>query len=418
MDIIEINPQTGTISTTNRDTIFNILKQEFKNIYGENAYIEKGTEDYNMISLLADLLSDMGNVAVSAGNALSLTNATGIQLDNLASIYYGTFSRKPATYSTVEVTLTGDSGTRIVNGQVRDSYGGIWNLESPVTIPNAGVYTCTATYSETGAYYIEAGQIDGASAIATPVAGWNSVSQPNACNIGRDVETDASFRARIAQRSRGTAVSTLSTLQSNLLSLVVNNQTPITSVKIYVNDEASSSEVVTGLTIPSHSIAVIVYTGSTITVNTDLSRAIADTIYNYKATGTGTYGSLTQVITNSQGQAININFTPGTSVPLKFDVQLRKLVATAPDLTDSAIEGIQNAIKARLGEYSIGDTIYAQDFYYSVTQAIAQVLDVTQYNINTITISLDNGTTYVTSIALDYNEVGVVNIADIEVDAT
>ena len=334
MDIININPNTGTISTTNRDTIFNNLMLEFKSLYGDNAYVEKGSEDYNMISLLADLLSDMGNVAVTAGNALSLTNATGIQLDNLASIYYGTFRRKPATYSTVEVTLTGVAGTTIVNGQVRDSFGGIWNLETPITIPNAGSYTATATYSEPGAYFIDANQIDGASAIATPVAGWDSVEQPNQCNVGQNIETDASFRARIAKRSSANAIGTLNTLQSNLLAMEFNNTTPIQDVKIYENDtSAASSSIVTGITIPAHSIAPIIYTGGAITANSDLAIAIANTLYNYKSTGVGTYGSVSQTITNTLGQTITIGFTPGINQTFEVTVNLRRLIASAPALS-------------------------------------------------------------------------------------
>ena len=410
MNIIEITD--SGIATTNRDTIFNNLMQEFKNLYGANAYIKEGTEDYNMISLLADLLSDMGNAAISASNALSLTNAVGVQLDNLASIYYGTFSRKPATYSTVDVTLTGISGTRIINGQVRDSYGGIWNLETPITIPNAGSYTAKATYTEPGAYFISANQIEGASAIATPVAGWESVEQPNECYVGQNIETDASFRARIAKRSSANAIGTLNTLQSNLLSLEFVDTTPIQDVKIYENDTSLSEEVVSGLTLPAHSICAIILSDTPFT-DTDgdgkkLGTYVAETLYNYKSTGVGTYGSITENITNSLGQTIPINFTSAVNQTFEVTVNLRKLVATAPELTDSAINAIRNAVNTQMQSYNIGDTVYAQDFYYPVTLTISQVLDIAQYNINSITLTsgLDVD---VDTVVLSYNAKAIIS---------
>lgn len=415
MDIIRITD--SGIATTNRDTIFNNLMQEFKTLYGDNTYIKEGTEDYNMLSLLADLLNDMGNVAVSAGNALSLTNAVGIQLDNLASVYYGTFSRKPATYSTVVLQITGTPNTNIVNGQVRDSYGGIWNLESPITIPVGGTTNVSATYTEPGAYYISANKISGAGAIATPISGWDNVAQPNECSVGQDVETDASFRARIAQRSKGTAIGTLNSLQSNLLAMEFEDTTPIQAVKIYENDTSNNAtDIISGVTIPSHTIVPIVYTGGTVTVGSDLSKTIAHTIYDYKSSGVGTFGSVNQVITNSQGQSITVNFEPATNQTFEIAISLRKLIPTAPDLTDSAKEVIQNAVNTKLSEYGIGDTIYAQDFYYTVTSAISQVLDITQYNINTITLT--SGGTTATSIALPYNKKAIIEDPSTDITIT
>lgn len=402
MDIISITD--NGIASTNRDTIFNNLMTSFKSIYGSNVYIDKGTIDYNMISLLADLLSDMSSSAVSASNALNLTTATGIQLDNLASIYYGDLTRRPATYSTVILTLSGDINTTIVNGQVRDNFGGIWNLPSTVTIPQGGTTNVTATYSQTGAYYIDANQISGPSSIATPVAGWDNVSQPNECVVGNDVETDASFRARIAQKGKGGQLSTINALISELYAISSN----ITNVVIYENDTSTTATIRSDLTnVPSHSIVPVVYiTGTTPTQ--EMLNDIANAIYNSKSSGVGTYApsgestSETVNVTNTQGQVIPISFSVAETQSVTVNVSLRKISADVPDLNTEAETTIENAIISAINEYTIGDTIYAQDLYLPTIQAINSAVGINQFTISNITL-----TGSATSIVIPFNAKGV-----------
>lgn len=256
MPIIDI--KNGSIQSTNRDAILQDLISQFKSIYGENVYLGVGTEDYNMLSLLADLLSDMGNIAVSVNNCTNLTSAVGTQLDNLASIYYGNANRRQATYSTITVQITGTAGVKIANGQIRDSLGGIWNLPTSVTIGTNGTTIVTATYSQTGAYFIYNTQLNGASAIVTPVAGWSNVSATTNAVAGTNIETDAEYRVKIAQRSRGLGNGTIDALLTGLSGLQ-----GVTEVRIWENDTSSSKDFtdITGKlsAVPAHSIVPVIY---------------------------------------------------------------------------------------------------------------------------------------------------------------
>lgn len=410
-DIISITD--SGIASTNRDTIFNNLMNSFKAIYGGNVYIDKGTVDYNMISLIADLLSDMGSSAVSASNALNLTTAVGVQLDNIASIYYGDLTRRPATYSTVLLVITGATGATIVNGQVRDNFGGIWNLPETVTIPQGGTTNVTATYSQTGAYYIDANQISGASAIATPVSGWTNVSQPNECVVGSDVETDALFRARIAQKGKGGQLSTMDALISALYSVSSN----ITDVIIYENDTSETANLRSDLTnVPSHSIVPVVYfSGETPTQET--LNEVGSVIYNSKSSGVGTYApsgedtSKTVNVSNSQGQVLPISFSVAETQSVSVNVSLIKLSTNVPDLNTEAETTIKNAIISAVNEYNIGDTIYAQNLYLPTIEAINTAVGINQFNISSITL-----TGSASSLVIPFNAKGVASTTTITIN--
>ena len=408
MNIIQITD--NGIANTSRDAIFQSLMQEFKNIYGGNVYIEKGTIDYNMISLLADLFSDMGNVAVSSANGLNLTSAVGTQLDNLASVYYGTLLRRKATSSTVVLVLSGVANTTIVNGQVRDSYGGIWNLPSSVTIGEGGTVNVLATYSQTGAYYINANQIQGISSIATPVAGWVNVAQPNECNVGSNVETDAEFRVRIAQRGKGSAIGTLGSLIATLQAI-----DGIIGVVVYENDtDTADSTSVSGLTMPSHSVSPVVALSPNQANNAEFQKQIANAIYNNKASGVATNGTTTVGLTSvdnsiiPSGQSVSVEFTIAETNAITINVTLNKIVATALDLSAETKSLLYKAIDTQVASYRIGDTIYAQDFYLPIIQTLNNSVGTNQYNITNVNV---NGNA---TLSLAYNEKAVIDVFNLD----
>ena len=408
MNIIEITD--SGIANTSRDAIFQSLMQTFKNIYGGNVYIEKGTIDYNMISLLADLFSDMGNVAVSSANGLNLTSATGIQLDNLASVYYGTLLRRQATNSTVVLVLSGVANTTIVNGQVRDNYGGIWNLPANVTIGESGTVNVVATYSQSGSYYINANQISGISSIATPVAGWINVTQPNECNVGSNVETDAEFRVRIAQRGKGSAIGTLGSLVATLQAI-----DGITGVIIYENDtDSADSSSVSGLTMPAHSISPVIALSPDLVSDNDFLKQVANAIYNNKSSGVATNGTTAIGLTSMDnsiipsGQSANVEFTIAETNAITINVVLNKIVATALDLSVETKSLLYTAIQTQIDSYRIGDTIYAQDFYLPIIQTLNTAVGTNQYNITSVNI---NGNP---TLTLAYNEKAVIDVFNLD----
>lgn len=411
-DIITIN--SSGIQTATRDEILQYLISQFKGIYGDNVYITEGTEDYNMLLALADMLNDMGMVAVSVGNGFNLATATGFQLDNIANIFYNKVNRNPATNSTVQVVVTGTPNTNIVNGQVKDELGGIWNLQTPFTIPSTGSITVIATYSETGPYLIQANQINGFNSIVTPVAGWTSVNNPSASSVGQDIESDAQFRYRLATISQGNAKSVANTVLSNLLGL-----STIYNAQLWENDtnvNKSFSDVSLSNVLP-HSIVVSLYgdfgTGLDLTDND-----IAQTIYDYKGTGVGTFaptggtGTKNITITNNLGQDQQINFVKAVANEIVVNIKLSKLSLNSPNLSTDTTTAIQNAITSYMQDQNIGSLIYASSLYSVVASALASSVGAGVYNITSIYF---NDTQAKTQIQNTYYQKPITQDSDIKV---
>lgn len=381
MPLIQVTEQG--LQATNRSAILQYLIEQFKTIYGDDAYVEVGTEDYNMLSALADMFNDMGMVAVDVSQGFNLQTATGFQLDNIATIFYNTVNRNPATYSTVTVQISGTAGTTIVNGQVRDQMGGIWNLESPITIGSGGTVDALATYSQSGAYYISANQISGANSILTPVAGWANVSNAQGSSVGSNVENDASFRYRLALKAQGQSLTVLESLYSNLSS-VAN----LPYVMIWENDTSGtlSYSNVSLSDIPSHSLCISVY--GDFTSVTD--QTIAEAIYAYKGSGVGTYaptsgtGSTSYTITNALGTPQVINFVKAVSNAIPVNVVLQKLSTTSPDVSDELETAISTAIQNYIQDEEIGSLVYASSLYLPVSEAINEIVGTSVYNITEI----------------------------------
>ena len=381
MPLIQITEQG--LQATNRNAILQYLIDQFKSIYGNDAYVEVGTEDYNMLSALADMFNDMGMVAVDVSQGFNLQTATGVQLDNIATIFYNTVNRNPASHSTVTVQITGTAGTTIVNGQVRDQMGGVWNLETPIVIGQDGTIDALATYSQAGAYYISANQISGANSILTPVAGWTNVSNPAGSTVGSNVENDASFRYRLAVKAQGQSLTVLNSLYSNLTSIP-----NLPYAMIWENDTSGnlSYSNVSLSDIPSHSLCISVY-GDFTSVS---DQTIAETIYKYKGSGVGTYaptsgtGSTSYVITNELGTPQTINFVKAVSSAIPVNVILQKLSTTSPDVTDELETAIQTAIANYIQDEEIGSLVYASALYLPVSEAINNVVGTSVYNITEI----------------------------------
>lgn len=381
MPIIQITEQG--LQTTSRNEILEYLITQFKNIYGDDAYVEVGTEDYNMLSALADMFNDMGMVAVDVSQGFNLSTATGFQLDNIATIFYNTVNRNPASYSTVTLQLSGVPGTTIVNGQVRDNLGGIWNLTSPVTIGSLGTANVLATYSQSGAYYITENQISGFNSILTPVSGWTDVVNPSASTVGSNVENDASFRYRLAVKAQGQSLTVLNSLYSNLTSIP-----NLPYAMIWENDTSSplSYTNVSLSNIPEHSLCISVYGDFTQVTE----QTIAEAIYNYKGSGVGTYapsggtGSTSYTITNELGTAQPINFVKAVSNAIPVNITLQKLSTTSPDVSTELETAITTAVQNYIQDEEIGSLVYASALYLPVSEAINEVVGASVYNITEI----------------------------------
>lgn len=359
------------------------LIASFKNIYGQDLYLENDAQDYQMISAFANMLNDTNQAMVNAYNSLSPVTATNQALDNIVAI--NGITRKTAVDSTAILTITGTQNTVINNGIATDVNGYSWSLPSSVTIPTAGTIDVTATCNTSGAISASAGQIN---IISTPVYGWASVTNKNSVTIGTTQETDSSLRQR-----QTVAVANPSQSIFNGILSAVQGVDGVTKARGYENttDLADSNGV------PAHSVCFVVEGG----LNIDIATAI----YLNKTPGVGTYGSTTVNINAGNGLSIPINFYIATYSQIYVKVGLTGLTGYNSDTVHA---NIKTNIANYINSLQIGATIYQNDLFTPIIQAYDGT-----FAVNSIQISTDNFLITPPSITIAFNKIAQITASNI-----
>ena len=300
------------------DEILEALIDDMQTIYGAGVYLGSDSQDYEMLSKIAEKIYDTYLTDELVYNAYSPVTAIGTGLDYVAAI--NGIKRKQATKSVAVLTLTGTAGTTINNGFVTDVNGNIWDLPELVVIEDNGTAQATATCRETGV--IEAGP-DTITHIMTPVAGWESVTNSAAATTGTVTETDSELRARQADSVALPAQSLKEGMRAGLRYIK-----DVSRCEVYEND----TNVMDENGIPAHSICCIVEGG------TDAD--IADTIRLRKGNGCGTFGNTAVEVTDSSGQPQTIHFTRLSYVDVDIEINITRRAGyktSTPDEIKAAI---------------------------------------------------------------------------------
>lgn len=176
--------------------------------------------------------------------------------------------------------------------------------------------------------------------IATPVLGWDSVTNPISANTGRFKETDAELRERFRVSKFERASNILEALYSALINLDAVEQ-----VVIYEND----TDLTDDKGIPAHSFLPIVLGG--------ISTNIAQTIWENKPLGIRSFGNTSVTIYDSQGFPHDIGFERPNPVNVYISIEL---------VTDSNYPQDGDAImKAAIAAYMEANFGIGEDVIYS-----------------------------------------------------
>ena len=248
--------------------IRNDLIERYKQIYGEDIYLEPDSQDYQMISAYALKDYDTMQLLQIVYNNHSPKTAVGTGLSSLVKL--NGIARKTASYSTCVLTLTGTVGTTIAAGVAKDDQGNLWDLPPNLTFTETTMEV-TAQCETLGA--IEAG-VGTITTINNPQAGWTAVTNEVPAVVGQPIETDVELRER---QSISVAIPSQNMVDSTVAGIA--SVSGVTRYKVYDNDTNLTDE--NG--IPGHSIAAVVEGG--------LDADVAEQVYLRKGPGGGTYGS-------------------------------------------------------------------------------------------------------------------------------
>ncbi len=371
-------------------TVLSYLQQEYRTIYGADTYLEADSQDGQWVAIMALAMFDTMQVAAAVYNSFSPLTA---QADALSrNVKINGIARLTATYSTADLTIVGQAGTIISNGQAEDTLGQKWNLPTTVTIPSGGSIVVTATAEKIGAVSAAANTI---TKIATPTLGWQTVNNVAAATAGDPVETDAELRTRQTQSTMIPSLSVMEGIVGAVASL-----TGVSRCRGYENDTGTTNA--DGIT--ANTIALVVEGGTT--------QAIAESIAAKKTPGTRTQGTTSYTTYDQYGIANVINFYRPTTATIGIEVSLTALTGYLSTTAD--------AIKAALVEYIktllIGDDILITKLYVPANLS-NNALGAT-FNVTNIRIKKNAGSFGTSNIVLAFNEIAACSTSDVTLIVT
>lgn len=327
------------ISAPDYSDVLQQLRIDYYGIYGSDSNLDDDSQDGQFLSVFAQAVHDVNQLAISVYNSFSPATAQFAALSNVVKI--NGIARQVATNSQCIVTIVGEVGVIITDGIVGDSLGlqTQWALPATVTIPVAGTIDVTATCTEVGATVAAE---DTLTVILTPTRGWQSVNNVAPATAGEPVQTDAQLRQ---QQAISTALPALTVLES-----IVGGIADLSGVSrstVYEND----TDIEDAEGVPPHAISAVVEGGDVI--------EIATVIAQRKAPGASTYGTTSQVIVDQKGLPNIIRFFALAQVPMTVEVDIEPLsgyVSTTGDLIRQAIVDFLNGL-------AIGEDSYLARLY-------------------------------------------------------
>ncbi|NRN30173.1 baseplate J/gp47 family protein [Photorhabdus heterorhabditis] len=364
------------INAPDYQTILNGWKTIFRDIYGEDIYIESDSKDGVFLSLIAYVVHGCNNAIIASYNSFSPATAVGEGLSRNVKI--NGITRKSPSNSTVDVLITGRAGTVIRNASIRDDIGNIWSLPDEVTIDMHGQAIVTAVCQKTGAIGALPHTIN---QIATPTLGWQTVTNPVAATLGRGVEIDAELRIRQAV----SVALPSKTIMDGLIGAIANLH-GVSRYQGYDNDTDETDK--NG--IPAHSIAIVIDGGD--------SKEIAQTILIKKTPGIPTFGTTSEIVTDNTGNKKTINFYRPTLVPIYIEVQIKPFIGYTSDIGNNIRTEVSNYINSLY----IGDGIYVTRLF--VPANLCNKNGSQTYEVLSVVAGKSASTTGVANINIAFNE--------------
>lgn len=312
------------ISAPSYADVLAFLQSQFQSIYGADVYLDPDSQDGQFLAIVASAINDANAVAIQIYQSMSPATAQGAALSN--NVMLNGISRAVASFSTVDVLITGQAGTTITNGIVQDSNSNQWALPASVVIPPSGQITVTATCTSIGQIDAPAGSV---TVIKTPTLGWQSVTNAADAAIGEPVESDADLRFR---QTVSTAIPSLTVLDG--IVGAVASISGVDRLRAYENDTDTTD----GNGIPSHSIALVVDGGD--------ATAVANAIATKKTPGAGTFGTTSVTVTDIYGRPIVIKFYRPTTQAITVAISLKALSGYSTAVGQAVQQAVSDYINA------------------------------------------------------------------------
>lgn len=311
--------------------IVEFLKAENRKIYGEDVYLENDSQDGQWIGVIAKAISDCNSAAIKSYSTMSPKTATKEALAR--NVALNGIKPSLATYSTVDVLITGLVGTSITNATASDTSNNVWVLPVNITIPPSGSIVVTARAEKAGAVIAMPNTV---TKIGKPTRGWHRVNNPNSSSVGQDAESDTKLRQRQSLSTANASMSQLEGLRGAILAL-----NGVTRCVTFDN----KTNVIDANNIPPKSACVVVHGG-------DLQQ-IAKLMHIKKSMGCGYYGNTNVTVLNVYNEPEVISIYRADVMNIGYKILISARDAYAADTG----EAIRELLAKYTNALNIGDKI-------------------------------------------------------------
>ncbi len=331
----------------------------FKKAFGKDINTAMNTPQGQLVTSLAAIITDERNQMINLLNQFDPRYAQGIWQDGLGYIYFMT--RKHATHSSVEIVLTGLTGTTIAAGTLfNDVNGNTWQTTQKTIIGNDGSATAHALCTRSG--IVDAAP-DTITTIPKAISGLDRITNPYAAIAGVNEESRIDFERRryasVAVNSKNTNASTYGAVAD------------LADVKdVFVIDNPTDETIQVGATnypVIRNSILVAVIGGD--------DETIARTILTKAGSGCSFNGNTECVIADTENFPIRpptykVKFLRPALVPVFFQVTVADRDLLSYQDSEAVKEAIIKAFSSGTAKATIGQPVIASKFICPVAAAI------------------------------------------------
>jgi uncharacterized phage protein gp47/JayE len=192
--------------------------------------------------------------------------------------------------------------------------------------------------------------------IATPVSGWQTVTNLEDADLGAEVENDTSLRLRREAELAAPGNATADAIRAAVLRVNADTNDPVTACRVFTNETLITD----GDGLPGKSVEVLVLGGEDDTDPagdvSDPEASVAAAVWSSVAAGIETYGTTTVSITDAAGNARTVKFTRPTDVDIFVRVDV---TYDASEFPDDGEDQIKEAIAAFDESFVIGYDVTA-----------------------------------------------------------
>ena len=243
------------------------LKSDFREAFGDDLDLSDETPQGQIIGIWSTKLSEGCQSIVHLSNAISVSRAQGVQLDDLGSLTG--VARMDATHSRVTATLAGTAGTQVPQGsRARTAAGDQFQTLDDAILSNAGVQVEMEAVQPGP---IPAG-VNALTSIVTIVPGWETITNASAAVLGVVGESDPRYRASYSSRTARLSQGAVPALEAGLY------EAGAMTVRVEENN-GNLVEIIQGFEMRPNSVLAIVEGGT--------DQAMSDAVARYRGMGVG-----------------------------------------------------------------------------------------------------------------------------------